>query len=210
MAQQKSLPKTLTLTLDNGFKTEIPFDRLPVTLQSDLLCQPFASLNSPAPEKEKYLVLEWKDGWREVFEVSQECTEVNRYYVITRPEDSGRLSIRKGDGYPELIEVGRDPLSLKRLAFSETLNVNPAKSSREGNKIDHHFTLEKGPDLFSELKTALRLALDSEGVTAQALRGSADADSIDLCMRLAGRLNLRAGRRRQDLLDFLVYLATDK
>jgi hypothetical protein len=123
MAQQNSLPKTLTLTFDNGFKAEVSFDRLPATLQSELLRQPFASLGSPAPEKEKYLVLEWKDGWREVFQVSQTCAEVNRYYVITRPENYGRLSLKTEDGYPELFEIDRDALNLHRLAFSQTVNL---------------------------------------------------------------------------------------
>lgn len=210
MTNQKSLPKTLTLTFDSGLKTEVPFDRLPATLQSELLRQPFASLASPAPEKEKYLVLEWKDGWREVFQVSPACTEVNRYYVIARPENSGRLSLETEDGYPELFEIDRDPLNLHRLAFLQTLNLGQAESNREGNKTEHHFSLEKGPDLFGELKTALRRAMDEEGATVQTLRNSDNPASLDLCMRLAGRLNLRSGRRRQDLLDFLVCLAVNQ
>ncbi len=210
MAQQKILPKTLTMTFDDGSRAEIGFQDLPLTLQAELLRQPFASFKSPAPETEKYLVIEWKDGWREVFQVPRTCTEVNRYYVITRPENCGRLSIKKEDGYPELIEIDRDALNLRRLAFTQTLNLGPAKSDREGSKTEHHFVLEKGPDLLMELKTALRLALHGEGETARTLQDACDAAATDLCMRLAGRLNLRAGRRRQDLQDFLVYLAADE
>lgn len=210
MAQSKPLPKTLTLTFDNGSRAEIGFEGLPVTLQAELLRQPFASLGSPAPEKEKYLVLEWKDGWREVFEVSRECTGVNRYYVIARPENYGRVSLKKEDGYPELLEVERDALNLQRLAFGETLNLNPAHSNREGKKTEQHFTLEKGQDLLGELKTALLRALDEEGVTVQSLRDGEEAAAVDLCTRLAGRLNLRAGRRQQDLRDFLVCLTAEE
>ena len=204
------MPKVLTLTFDNGSKAEIAFDALPVTVQAELMRQPFASTKSPAPQEEKYLVVEWKDGWREVFEVSHACTGVNRYYVITRPENCGRLSLKKEDGYPELIEINRDALNLHRISFAETLNVNPGKSDREGTKTDHYFTLEKGADLLADLKAALGPALSEEGVSAKTLFDSDGANAVDLCMRLADRLNLRPGRRQQDIQDFLVYLASDQ
>jgi hypothetical protein len=90
----------------------------------ELLRQPFASQPSKTPEQEKYVILEWDDGWREVIQVSAACADINRYYVISRPEDVGRLSLNKEDGYPELIEIVRKPLDLKRITFLNTFQLS--------------------------------------------------------------------------------------
>lgn len=209
MAPRKPLPLALTLKFDDGTTAEIPFGDLPVTLQADILRQPFGSSPSPEPSNEKYVLLEWKDGWREVFQVPPECTEINRYYVISRPEDFGRLSLNTANAYPELLEISRDPLNLKRLAFSETFQLEPKQSDREGNKIDHYFSLQPHGNLHSELRSALRKALADEGLELECLTNPGHAKHADACMRMAARLNLRPGRRRQDLLDFMACLASE-
>lgn len=64
----------------------------------------------------RYLLLEWNDGWKEVVKVPGDVTELIRYYVIRRPEDTGRLIVdRKESEYPELVEIMRKPKELKRV-----------------------------------------------------------------------------------------------
>jgi len=78
------------------------------------------SLPSPAPQKEKFLLLEWQDGAKEVTEVDPTCKGVSRYTVITRPDDVGRLAIHKEDGFPELVEVVRRPLTVTSISVLDT------------------------------------------------------------------------------------------
>ena len=70
-------------------------------------------------------------------EVDAACAEINRYYVISRPEDVGRLSLNKMDDYPELIEIVRKPLDLRRITFLDTFKISLERSDREGKKMDH-------------------------------------------------------------------------
>ena len=94
----KSKPKKITVEFADGSKAEADFAALTEQLKFELLRQPAFSRPSLHPEEEKFVLLEWVDGWKEVVEVDSECTEVNRYSVITRPEDVGRLSLTKGSG----------------------------------------------------------------------------------------------------------------
>jgi hypothetical protein len=130
-------PVTVHIDFDDDSTCSASFDSLPADLQFDILRQPFASKPSSNPEKERFVLLEWEDGWREVIGVDAACTDINRYYVISRPEDVGRLSLNKGGDYPELIEIIRKPLDLKRIAFTETFHLAPDTSTREGKKVDY-------------------------------------------------------------------------
>ena len=152
----RSKPQKVVIEFDDGSETEASFDALPSQLQSELLRQPFASQPSANPEQEKFVLLEWDDGWREVMEVDAACAEINRYYVISRPEDVGRLSLNKEDGYPELIEIVRKPLDLKRITFLDTFQLSLERSDREGKKMDHFFTLSKEGDAIHEEMEAFK------------------------------------------------------
>jgi hypothetical protein len=199
-------PRKIWIENDDGSKVSSSFDALPFPLQTEILRQPFASRPSPSPEEEKFVLLEWDDGWKEVFEVDRRCTKVNRYYVITRPEDTGRLSLLKEDGYPELLEIVRKPLELKRLTFVDTFRLDAARSEREGKKIDHFFSMNKDPDGLSGLIQDHKKALSEEGIAVKELAAQDPAEPGGVVERIGRRLGVRAGHRQQDLLDFLVYL----
>ena len=72
MSQLK--PRRIIVEFDDGSKTEVPFEALPTPLQSEIMRQPFASKLNPEPEKERFVLLEWDDGWKEVFQVDAACT----------------------------------------------------------------------------------------------------------------------------------------
>ena len=152
------------------------------------------------------MLLEWDDGCKEVIEVDRRCTGINRYYVISRPEDTGRLSLHKEDGYPELLEIVRKPLDLKRLTFVDTFRLGPARSEREGKKTDHFFPLTKDAAGLSGLVHALKGALAEEGLGIKDLETQDPAEPGGVVERMGRKLGVRAGQRQQDLLDFFVHL----
>jgi hypothetical protein len=199
-------PRKIVIEYDDGSKAASAFDALPFPLQAEILRQPFAGRPSPSPEEEKFVLLEWDDGWKEVIEVDRRCTGINRYYVISRPEDMGRLSLRKEDGYPELLEIVRKPLDLKRLTFVDTFRLGPARSEREGKKTDHFFPLTKDTDGLPGLAHALKEALAEEGIELKDLEAKDPAERGGVVERIGRKLGVRAGQRYRDLLDFFVYL----
>lgn len=200
-------PRKVIIEFDAGFKTESSFDTLPAPLQSELLKQPFASLPSPDPGQEKFVLLEWDDGWKEVIEVDSNCTAINRYSVISRPEDVGRLSLQKEGDYPELIEIVRKPLGLNRITFVDTVQLSPEKSEREGKKVDHFFTLTKGGDARSEQLEAFKKAAAEEGIALEHLRSQEPGQLRDTYEKIRRRMGIKAAHRQQDVWDFLASLA---
>ena len=155
-----SKAKKITVEFEDGSKLEADFEALTEQLKFELMRQSAFSRPSPHPEQEKFVFLEWADGWKEVVEVDSGCTEVKRYYVITRPEDVGRLSLKKEGDYPELIEVTRDPLNLKKIIFMDGYEISLDRSDREGKKIDHFFALDKRDSLLSEIKGLFQKIVD--------------------------------------------------
>ncbi len=204
---KRPMPQRIVIEFDDGSEAESPFDALPTPLQVDILSQPFASLPSPDPTQEKFLLLEWEDGWKEVTLVDPNCTQINRYYVISRPEDVGRLSINKGDGYPELIEIGRRPLNIKRITFLSTFHLTKKQSDREGKKIDHFFELSQEGDALSETLNDFRRVVEEEGIDLKDLRSRDQDQSGELYEKIRRKLGIKASSRQQDVYDFIAYLA---
>lgn len=201
------MPQKVIIEFDNGSKTETSFDALPTQLQSELLRQPFASQPSPRPEQEKFVLLEWDDGWKEAIEVNPTCSEINRYYVISRPEDVGRLSLNKGDGYPELIEIVRKPLHLNRITFLNTFQVSLERSDREGKKTDHFFKLTKEGNALSDELEALKKVVAEKGIDLQELRSQDPVKLQEQYETIRRKMGIKAAQRQQDVLDFIAYLA---
>ena len=203
----RSKPQKVVIEFDDGSETEASFDALPSQLQSELLRQPFASQPSTNPEQEKFVLLEWDDGWREVMEVDAACAEINRYYVISRPEDVGRLSLNKEDSYPELIEIVRKPRDLKRITFLDTFQLSLERSDREGKKIDHFFNLSKEGDAISEEMEAFKRAVEEAGIDLQELRSQDPGQLAEQYEKIRRKMGIKAAHRQQDVYDFIAYLA---
>ncbi len=203
----RSKPQKVVIEFDDGSKTETSFEVLPSQLQFELLRQPFASRPSENPDQEKYVLLEWDDGWREVIQVDETCTALNRYYVISRPEDVGRLSLNKEEGYPELIEIGRKPLDLKKVTFLDTFDLSLERSDREGKKTDHFFKLSKGADASGEELSAFKKAVQEEGYDLQELGTAGPDHQRQAYEKIRRRMGIQATHRQQDVLDFIACLS---
>jgi len=204
----RSKPKKITVEFEDGSKAEADFAALTEQLKFELLRQPVFSRPSPHPEEEKFVLMEWVDGWKEVVEVDSECSEINRYYVITRPEDVGRLSLKRGGGYPELIEVTRDPLNLKKIIFLNDYEINLERSDREGKKVDHFFSLDKRDSFLSEIMDLFRKVVDEAGLTVDQLRSQEPDQARARYQKIAQKMGIKAAQRQQDLFDFISHLAS--
>lgn len=205
------IPRALTLEYPDGSRVELPFADLPLSLQAEVLKQPAAGLPSPDPGSEKYVVVEWEDGWREVVQVDPTCTGLKRYYVISRVEEVGRLSLETEDGYPELVQIDRRPLGVRRITFGQPVAVTPLSSEREGKKTDHWFSLEPALGTEGDLRTGVVAAAEAEGVSLADLRTAGATDELRTRARaVAARVGLVAGSRQQDLYDFLASVADEE
>ncbi len=135
MSQRK--PIALMVEYDDGSRTSVSFEAIPLCLQNDILRQAFASTLSADPTHDTFVLIEWADGWKEVTKVDGSCTGINRFYVITRPEEVGRLSLNTAGGqYPELIEIDRKPSQIRTITFGNTYGLIDGGSFREGKKVD--------------------------------------------------------------------------
>jgi hypothetical protein len=199
-------PHRVFVEFEDGSKCEAPFESLPETLQLDIIRQPFASKPAPEPEKEKFLILEWDDGWKEVIRVDNTCSEINRYYVISRVEHVGRLSIHKQDGYPELIEIIRKPLNLKRITFDDAFQLTLQRSDREGDKTDHFFALTKEGEAHRKIMDAFKAVVENQSIDLKALKSQGPDRQLEQYEKIRKALGIRAGFRQQDVYDFIALL----
>lgn len=197
----------IIVEFDDGSTAENDFEKLPSQLQFELMRQPFASQASSDSTKEKFLFLEWEDGWKEIIRVDPTCSEINRYYVISRVEEVGRLSIHKEDGYPELVEITRRPMALKKIHFSDTYSPQLERSDREGKKTDHFFTLSKEKNSLSDILSAFKQACVDAEIDGATLRSPNSNESKKLQALICKKMGLKAGQCTQDVHDFITGLA---
>lgn len=199
-------PTKIIIEFNDGSKASSDFQLLPSQLQYEILSQRFASKASSKPEAEKFVVLEWQDGWKEVIIADETCSDINRYYVISRPEDVGRLSLKKEDGYPELIEIIRKPLDLTKITFLDTYSLTLERSIREGKKVDHFYSLKNEEDIISTLTRDLKKAMKDEGLDHELLHSPNSLQQQGYYERIRKRMGIMASKRQQDVYDFIAFL----
>jgi hypothetical protein len=199
-------PKRIVIEFEDGARSEASYRDLPSVLWAEILRQPFASRQRPADEPGHFVLMEWTDGWREVSSVDPSCTGLHRYHVITRPEDVGRLSLAKPDGYPELLEISRRPLEVARITTTESFALGEAKLIREGKKTERHFALVRDGERLAELRAELRVALREEGTDPNDVLSADPSIFRPACESLQRRMGLRPAYRQQDVVDFIRHL----
>ena len=206
MSEQK--PKKLILEYEDGSSKAIEFAALPGLLQCDLLRQPFAGGADPDLDANgKFVWREWEDGWKEVFQIDSAYTDIIKYYVITRPEDVGRLSFKRADGYPELIELVRRPLGVKRVAFEREYALEKGVNRREGKKNEQEYKLAEAGDAFAAEVEALKAAATEAQTDPAALLALQGEELVKALDDIRCRMGVVAGRRQSDVLNFVAYLA---
>ncbi len=166
-----------------------------------------------------YLLLEWKDGWKEVKAMGGHVLELLRYYTIERVEEIGRLSMEKADGNPELLMIKRLPGRLERIIFvgangPRAYTLEEKATVKEGGKTERYFYDKKRPNfkmeepaaasaLYAAFLDALRGALEKKGIAVSGLLAMGEGDRLPLYRELAQTLGLRGAERQQDVYGFL-------
>ncbi len=217
-------PKKIIVEYENGTRQEAAFDKLSSTGRTEL--STLGLCDAAAPDTgTHYLLLEWKDGWKEVKAVGGHVLEVLRYYTIERVEEIGRLSMEVADGNPELMMVKRLPGRLERIIFvgangPKAYALEEKAMVKEGGKTERYFYDKTRPNfkmeepaaasaLYAAFLDALREALEKKNVTVSGLLAMGERDRLPIYKELAQTLGLRGAQRQQDVYGFLA-LALEK
>ena len=110
-------PVSIRITFADGSTREAGLNDISKALQTELTKLGLMESASNSDQNGKYILVEWTDGWREVFNVPEAVTDLRKYYVIHREEQVGRLFLDKEDAYPELLEVHRKPEDVKKVSL---------------------------------------------------------------------------------------------
>jgi len=213
-----SAPKKLIVEYEDGTRREAVFGGLSSVGQAELsalgLCE-----SGAADAGKKYLLLEWKDGWKEIAAVGGRALEILRYYTIERTEEIGRLSMETADGNPELLFIKRLPGRLESILFidgdgPQAYALEEKAMVKEGGKTERYFYDKKRPEFkmkeptaassrYTVLLDSLRGAVEKKGASVSGLLTMSERDRIPIYKEFARALGLRAAERQQDVYDFL-------
>jgi hypothetical protein len=215
-------PKRIVVEYEDGTRREAPFSTLSGQTQAELSSLgPAEAARTP----KNFLLLEWKDGWKEVAAVDGRASELLRYYTLERVEEVGRLSLDAADAYPELLLIKRLPRHIEKILFvgRESLQAYALEEKvavKEGGKTEHILYDKKRPNFKMEDASAASgrfaavLGSLNEELQKKGLRGSAVVEMrgearLQLYNDLARALGLRGNRQQQDVHEFL-QLALEK
>ena len=215
-------PKRIVVEYEDGTRREAPFGTLSRQTQAEL-----SSLGSAeaARTPKNFLLLEWKDGWKEVAAVDGRASELLRYYTLERVEEIGRLSLDAADAYPELLLIKRLPRHIENILFvgRESLQAYALEEKtavKEGGKIEHILYDKKKPNFkmedasaasrrFAAVLGSLNEELQKKGLRGSAVVAMSGEERRQLYSDLAHALGLRGNRQQQDVYEFL-QLALEK
>lgn len=159
----------------------------------------------------KYVLMKWKDGWQEVISVEPDAVGFNRYYVIERIEQFGRLVLNRPVGqYPGLIIVDRAPMEMEKMMMVEggdERNLIQSSTNREGSRLEYNYELQNGRGNFmEEIKNSIREVLSEKGISARQILLKPDLEKIKEIENIAKVLHIVGGRNQEDLIGFIQLL----
>ncbi len=215
--------KRLIIEYEDGTGKRLESGEIGTVLQASLAD---AGLCSPPPEISQakyYLMLQWKDGWREVVSVDGDAANLLRYYVIRRIEDRGRLVLDLGIDYPELQMIERTPMDISRLlivgdgsvkSYNLELEVEgyegtfEAGGKKEFTKYDRdnpYFNGEfsEAPDITDEIENAVAAVLKDKGLAPADLLSMEQDRRIQEYADIARITGIRGAHRQSDVYGFI-------
>lgn len=155
----------------------------------------------------KYVVMKWKDGWQEVVAVEGDVIGFDKYYVIERLENFGRLVFNRPKGeVPGLLVIDRDPRDIEQMVLmneTEDQRTLAFKDTyREGARLEYNYDLQNKGDFVTELTGKTKDALGKKGLSAKDMLLKGDPDIV----ALAKEINVVGGKSQQDLVQFMKIL----
>ena len=110
-------PLKVKIEYDDGSVKECGIEALSGACRKDLAALGLIPGESKGADGGKYVLVEWKNGWREIYPAPENVTEVRSYFVIRRMEETGRLFLEREEGYPALIEILRKPQEVEKVTL---------------------------------------------------------------------------------------------
>lgn len=159
----------------------------------------------------KYVLMKWKDGWKEVISVEPDAVDFSRYYVIERIEHFGRLVINRPEGeYPGLIIIDRAPMEIEKIIMidgGDEHNLKQISTYREGSRLEYHYDLQKGQGNFVEqIKNSIQEVLSKKGISAKEILSKPDLDKIKEIESIGKAVNIVGGEKQEDMVGFIQLL----
>ncbi len=211
-------PKNVVVEYEDSTRREVVFSKLGRQAQLEL-----ASLGlcdaPPAENPKAYLLLQWKDGWKEIVAVDERATELLRYYTIERVEEIGRVSLERASSAPELLLIKRLPSDIESILLvgSEDLKAYGLQEKvtvKEGGKVEHVFYDKKRPDFcqqddatasawYALILDSIEKELKSKGISATSVLVKGEEERLAFYKQLADVLGLKGTERQQDVHGFL-------
>jgi hypothetical protein len=203
-------PQRVIIAYGDSSTKEIEFAKLSRVAQAELLRLANSPILSRLPHlPQKYLLLEWKDGCQEVAGIEKHCSEILRYYVIQRPEETGRLAIECPGTYPEFRIIERHPRQLEKVSIIDGKNrkmhsLAQDRVAREGDKTEYHYKLNKvDEDSVKEIVSALKKVLKRNGIRADEVLAMNDTQRTEEYEKIRREIGLRAYEKEGEALGFL-------
>jgi len=225
--QATSIPKRLVVEYEDGSTSRIDFNKLSRSSQLEI-SRAGSHSSSPMGYSEKYLLLEWRDGWREVVVVKGDSIELLRYYVIQRIEEQGRLSVEVGTSYPQLLIINRTPRDLNGLlvvgnerakyyelkseveAWEGVFEAGGKKEYVKYDKTDEKYPQEcrEGATRLAGLMNSLELQLNEKNLSAEELLARDRNTKVKEYAEIALRMGIRGKEMQQDVYGFIELMVT--
>jgi len=218
-----AVPMQLIVSYDDGSQKGLDFDKLDENLKTELthlgLCPPPSEIGSA----KHYVLMQWKNGWREVIGSNRNTLDFLRYFVIRRIEDRGRMSFEVGDEYPIFYVLKRLPMDLNRLLIVSKDRVRSYDLGKEverhegtfdaggkleyvkWDKTDSKFPSETSdaPKNLDGILSSLKDTLKKKGLVARDLLGLTPSQRIESYKQIAEGMGIRAYERQADVYGFI-------
>jgi hypothetical protein len=217
-----SILKRLIVEYEDSSTREIDFKKLGRAFQREI-CR-VGVCSAPADAfSESYLLMHWKDGWKEVVAIDGDYSDLMRYYVIQRIEERGRLALEVGASYPQLFIIKRMPRDIDSLLivgcdYVKYYELESEVETSDGifelggkreyvkyDKTDIKYPHESSDEskVLAELVNSLKHELDKKGLTAAGLLAKDQNTRIKEYKDIAQDIGIRGRELQNDVYGFI-------
>lgn len=211
-------PKRIIIEYEDGTHQEVPYAGLSEETKKELSIRGCPTVSEPE-KVTNYLLIQWKDGWKEVAAVGGHIIDVLRYYTIERMEEVGRLCLDVTEGYPLLMQVRRLPKNVESVLFigkeePKTYRMDEKIAVREGGKVEHFFYDKTKDDFKAEDQSTslvryqailddLKRELKKGNIPLETLLGMDEEKRFQRYIEFARNLGLRGMERQREVYGFI-------
>jgi ribosome-associated translation inhibitor RaiA len=199
-------PKSVIVEFEDGSTRKVDYGKLSRVARTEL----WRLGNFPMPLEQKYVVLRWKNGWKEVMAVEGGCSDPFKYYILQRMEEHGRLGIERPGTYPAVKIIWRLPAEVEQMTItdgeeSRTYTLSKTEDVRvEGGKTETQYKLEKtDSNPVAEIIERLQQVLKEQGMDGADVLAKSHTEKLEIYERLRRGVDIKAHEKQEDVLAFI-------